>query len=42
LDDKNSELMSWENLNFSNTSFSLVLQNLNMIKLQIRLVELAL
>ena len=41
LDDKNSELMSWENLNFSNTSFSLVLQNLNMIKLQIQLVELS-
>jgi hypothetical protein len=42
LDDKNSELMSWENLNFSYTSFSLVLQNLNMIKLQVQLVELAL
>jgi len=41
LDVKDSELMTWETLNFSHTSFSLVLQNLNMLKLQVQLVELA-
>ena len=41
LDVKDSELMTWETLNFSYTSFSLVLQNLNMLKLQVQLVELA-
>jgi len=39
--DKTSPTESWETLNFMHTSFSLVLQNLNMLKLQIKLVELS-
>jgi hypothetical protein len=39
--DNTSPTESWETLNFMHTSFSLVLQNLNMLKLQIKLVELS-
>ena len=39
--DKTGPIEPWEKLNFMYTSFSVVLQNLNMLKLQIRLVELA-
>jgi hypothetical protein len=39
--DKTGPLESWETLNFMYTSFSVVLQNLNMLKLQIKLVELS-
>ena len=42
LNDKHAPLSTWEDLNFLSTSFTLVLQNLNMIKLQIQLVELTL
>jgi hypothetical protein len=40
--DRTGPIEPWETLNFMYTSFSVVLQNLNMLKLQIRLVELAL
>jgi hypothetical protein len=39
--DKTGPVESWETLNFMYTSFSVVLQNLNILKLQIRLVELS-
>jgi hypothetical protein len=39
--DKTNPTEQWETLNFMYTSFSLVLQNLNMLKLQIKLVELS-
>ncbi|MEN9398933.1 MAG: hypothetical protein RL632_34 [Bacteroidota bacterium] len=42
LNDKHAPLSTWEDLNFLSTSFTIVLQNLNMIKLQLRLVELTL
>jgi hypothetical protein len=40
--DKTGPIEPWEKLNFMYTSFSVVLQNLNMLKLQVQLVELAL
>jgi hypothetical protein len=39
--DKTGPIESWETLNFMYTSFSVVIQNLNMLKLQIKLVELS-
>lgn len=38
--DKTGPIEPWETLNFMYTSFSVVLQNLNVLKLQIKLVEL--
>jgi hypothetical protein len=39
--DKTGPIEPWETLNFMYTSFSVVLHNLNMLKLQIKLVELS-
>ena len=39
--DKTGPIEPWETLNFMYTSFSVVLQNLNVLKLQIELVELS-